>query len=578
MTNYTAIDNRTRRGASRAFATTFALVLLLTNALSAFAQTASSTPRPTQAPASSAGKPVTAATPAPRARAASAQGQPAPAPTPSPSPQAVVTEEDVAEAPEPPEEYDFDVDIPDVYVNVPELDLEMLDVPAVAPAVLVGPMPPMPPMPSMPSMPAMPPMAPMATPAPMEGFRVWNYNQDAAANEKDPARKAYLEGRELVNDAEWAKAADKFNVVLTTYSTSKIVDAALYWYAVSLKKQGKYKEADTNAGRLVTEFPKSRYVDEAKQLQLELAQYVGRPVDPAWQRERNDENKAIALQSLFASNPERAIPIAADLLAPGSTATPKLQQRAALLLGQVDDARATDVLIGVARSNSDPKVRRMAILGLGQKLDSTKDGDRIFTLLSEIARGGGDPELAKYAVSAIGHDDNARSTKFLVDVATTSKQADVRKIAISMLSGRSDAASFDALMRLVDTDPDPDIRRIALAMIAQNDNPKVTDKLVDIARGNGPVDLKRMALNLLAQRDPSRAVDTLSAWYDTEKNETLRGAIVDSLGQINDKRALQKLMQIAKNDPSNDIRRKAVFWIGQSKDPEAIKFLEDLLK
>src|SRR5215475_638834 len=90
------------------------------------------------------------------------------------------------------------------------------------------------------------------------------------------AMRAFREGRDWINKEEWAKAADKFNLIVTQYPNSEVTDAALYWLAFSLKKQNKFQETDDAIGRLIKGFPRSNWIKDAKAMKAEIPLHVGR--------------------------------------------------------------------------------------------------------------------------------------------------------------------------------------------------------------------------------------------------------------------------------------------------------------
>ena len=52
-----------------------------------------------------------------------------------------------------------------------------------------------------------------------------------------PEMKAFRDGRELLEEEKWARAAERFNDYIADYPNDENVDAALYWLAFALKKQ-----------------------------------------------------------------------------------------------------------------------------------------------------------------------------------------------------------------------------------------------------------------------------------------------------------------------------------------------------
>ncbi len=494
------------------------------------------------------------------------------------------------DAPEPPEPAlapmgpmfgdDMDVDLMDLNLNLMKLNVDLGDVnlnwargPVVAPNFRFR-------------VPPVAPIPPVAIGARGQYYgdaMGWQSNQhfDNVENEKDPARKTYLEGRNFAADSEWSKASAKFNEVVTKYQGDKIADAALYWYAYSLKRNGSYQDSWNATERLVREFPKSRYVDDAESLQNELAPILGKAPNPTVAAENEDETKAYVVMSLMQSDPSKGITVAAEMLKPGSKASPRLKQQVVIMLVQTDDERAVDILLDVVRSEPDQRVKKQAVIMLGQRLDDPKKGDAIFNELKRLALAN-DPEVAKIAVVALSQDDGPKSLQQLVELATSAQSMEVRKMAVIHLAQRNDQTACQALVRVYDnTKEDNELRRMAIVALAQSDCPQAADKLMDVARNAESVELRRFALIQLAQKDSGKATQVLTQMYDSEKNETIKEGIINALGQVVDegknKDALRKLMSIAKSDPSIEMRKKAIFWIGQSKDPEATQFLVDLL-
>src|SRR5215216_5375643 len=55
-----------------------------------------------------------------------------------------------------------------------------------------------------------------------------------------PSMQVFRQGRDLIEKEDWAAAAAKFDGYVSQYPKSKEADAALYWLAYALKKQGKF--------------------------------------------------------------------------------------------------------------------------------------------------------------------------------------------------------------------------------------------------------------------------------------------------------------------------------------------------
>src|SRR5262249_37497979 len=91
------------------------------------------------------------------------------------------------------------------------------------------------------------------------------------ANSSNAAQKLVREGRELIGDRKLDAAKTKFENLIRAYPRDKNLDAALYWLAFCLKQQGKPIEANQTLERLIKEYPRSDWYDDARALRLEVA-------------------------------------------------------------------------------------------------------------------------------------------------------------------------------------------------------------------------------------------------------------------------------------------------------------------
>ena len=111
-------------------------------------------------------------------------------------------------------------------------------------------------------------------------------------------------------------------------------------------------------------FPSSSWRREADTMLVVLGR--GDAVQQALDR-NNCEIKILALQSLFQANEDRAISFVGDVLKSTSTDCPGLKSAAVSLLGSQGGQRAVPLLLEIARSQADMKLRLTAIRRLGER-------------------------------------------------------------------------------------------------------------------------------------------------------------------------------------------------------------------
>jgi HEAT repeat protein len=385
------------------------------------------------------------------------------------------------------------------------------------------------------------------------------------------AAKIFREGRDLIGDEAWKEAEGKFRSFVSAYPKDKNLDAALYWLAFTLAKQERYGEADVQLKRLLLEFPRSNWADDATALRAQM-NLDPRVVDQALS-EDDVEVKIVALQSLFESSPERGLAYVSEMMKPGSKAGPRLKQAGVELLRRYGGKQAVTLLLEIIRNQTDPEIRVTAIQTLGRTGDES-----VLPLLKELATTATDEQVSKAAVFAISRFEGEGARALLLDLARNGKTVEVRKDAIFWLSQGGDAA-MDELMRIYSADQSPEVRKQIVFALKRMGSPRSFAKLYEIARnGSESAEVRKDAIHWIGQGGGKEALDFLIQMYDSEKEEEIKRQIIFGLSRTNDKRAVQKLIDIAKRDSSVELRKQAIFWLGRSNDPDAQKFLEDLLK
>src|SRR5687767_6577473 len=76
-----------------------------------------------------------------------------------------------------------------------------------------------------------------------------------ASDSSNAAGQTFRKGRDLIEEEQWEEAAETFGDFIDDYPKDKNVDAALYWRAFALKKQGRLQQVVENLNRLIKEYP-----------------------------------------------------------------------------------------------------------------------------------------------------------------------------------------------------------------------------------------------------------------------------------------------------------------------------------
>ena len=403
----------------------------------------------------------------------------------------------------------------------------------------------------------------------MDRFNRFIQTQNAAA------ARIFREGRDLIGDEEWEEAEGKFKSFVASFPKEKNLDAALYWLAFALSKQEKYGQADTQLKRLLAEFPRSNWADDANALRAQIAQHSGdQRVIEQTLKEDDVEVKIVALESLFASNPERGIAYVSEMMRPNSRASQRLKEAGIELLRRHGGKQAIDLLLDIVRNQQDQKLRATAIQTLGRTGDES-----VLPLLKDLATSSTDEESSKAAIFAISRFEGEAARSMLLDLARNGRTVEIRKDAIFWLSRDGGDAVMDELMRIFAADSSIEVKKQIVFALKRMNSPRSLAKLYEIARNTSEsAEVRKDALHWLGRSGDRQSVDFLIQMYDGETDTEVKQQIIFALSRTDDKRAVQKMIDIARRDASVELRKQAIFWLGRSSDPEARKFLEDLLK
>ena len=334
-------------------------------------------------------------------------------------------------------------------------------------------------------------------------------------------------------------------------------------------------------------------------------------VAAAYGNSENDDDpcefKIVVLQALFQTDVQRGVAAATDWLKPGSTQTVRCKSAALTLLARHGGKASTPVILNLARTETDLKLRARAISTLG----ATND-DSVIDPLREFALSATDNQIVEASLYALSRHTNERVIGVLTDIATSGKTPSQRKMAISSIASRPGDPAVDALFRIYDADQTVEIRKSVISGFANRKSERAGEKLFEIARTSDNIELRKAAISAIPRRGGDKVIDFLIALYDTEKNEELKDQILNSFGSgtslvsrrpgqgvdgvyvgtlqgsgsvntnrgpVTEKKVIRKLIEIAKNPQESMTRRKrAIGWLSRSNDPEVQQFLEGLLK
>lgn len=186
----------------------------------------------------------------------------------------------------------------------------------------------------------------------------------AGENDTPPSDKAsnalYWQAQAALKQSDWSTALQRFTELekLLRKNEPGSVDSALYWEAYTLAQAKRTAEAKSAIERLRREFPESRWSREADTLLAQMQPAA--KLDPTL---ADEELTDIALHALLNAPPERALPLLKKVLA--SERSIKVKKRALFVLSQLDTDEAMNVVFDTANDAREPELRREAIRMLG---------------------------------------------------------------------------------------------------------------------------------------------------------------------------------------------------------------------
>ncbi len=379
------------------------------------------------------------------------------------------------------------------------------------------------------------------------------------ASEKQEAKvekeqDAYDEGTDALDDHDWRRAAKYFEKVAEMRMGH--ADAALYWLAYADAKMGQRAEALNTLIELQKNYPQSKWQKDGKQLELEIRQNSGQPVEPKYVED--EELKLMAINGLMQSDPERAVPILEHLLQ--TSQSTKIKDRALFVLSQSSSPKAYEVLAGVAKSGrADLQSRAIRYLGIS-------GGERNRQLLADIYNSAADVAIKKSVLKAyMISGDRGR----VLSLAKGETNPELRSEAVTQL-GVMGARS--ELSELYSTESAVEVRKkIIQAMFIGGS----ADKLAEIARTEPVLELKLTAIRNLGLLGGSRSSAELLPLYKNDSRKEVREAVIHALFIQNNAKTL---VDLARTEKDPELKKEIVHRLSIMHSKDATDYLMEYLR
>jgi hypothetical protein len=376
---------------------------------------------------------------------------------------------------------------------------------------------------------------------------------DAAGRQR--LEQQYQRGRLAIDREQWAVALEQFAGLAQAGRPRG--DAAMFWRAYALDKMNRPVDALGAVADLLRTFPDSRWLGDARALQLLLRQRTGQSANV--EASTDDEDlRLLAIQALQHSAPERAVPLLAKVLAEGGSL--RLKERALFVLAQGTSPQARAKLADVARGAANPELQAKAVQYLGM---STRPEDAaLLAVLYSTAR---DLDVKRQVLRAFMLSGDRQR---VVMAATTEKAPELRQEAVRQLGMMG---ARDELWELYQKESDVAVKRSLLGALSTSG---AAARLVEVVNSERNLDLRLAAVRQLGASGGTNVSGTLLAVYNREAEPRLRRAAIEALFIQGNADAL---VSLARSETNAGMRHELVQRLSLMNTPAALDFLTELL-
>ena len=382
-------------------------------------------------------------------------------------------------------------------------------------------------------------------------------DREEARKDREEARvdredDLYDAGTDALDEAHWDRARDKFQQVADMNLSH--ADAALYWKAYAENKLGRRADALATLSILHQKYPQSRWLNDAKALEIEVRQSSGQAPHP--ENQSDEDLKLLALNGAMQMECGEAVPMLEKFL--HGSGSPKLKARALFVLAQGGCQQARDVIDKIARGQSNPELQRKAIEYLGlfggkgsrqtladiyassNEIDVKRQILRSFMISGEkdrvlaAAKNEKVSELRREAIrnlGVMGAQDELWQL-YQTEPVLENKEAILQSMFIS--------GSSDRLLEIARTEKNAELRRKAIRNLGLM-GAKTGDALIDIYAKDSEFDDKREVLNALFLEGNAHAIVAIAR---KESNPDLKKIAVEKLALMHSKEATEYMMEI----------------------------------
>lgn len=364
----------------------------------------------------------------------------------------------------------------------------------------------------------------------------------------------YQAGQRDLDARQWDQAISSFTAAAARKGA--YADAALYWKAYAENRAGQREEALATIAGLRQAYPSSKWLNDARALQVEIRAQAGAPVSPG--TEPDEELKLLALNSLMQSDPSTALPILEKLLTSNNSL--KVKDRALFVLTQSGSPEGRKVLDDVARNSSNPELQLKAIRYMGMM-----GGEQSRKALADLYNSSSNENIKREILKSFMVSG---SRTFLLNAARSEKNPELRHEAIKELAL---SGGQDELWQLYQTGSLEDKQEILKSMFLGGNS----TRLVEVARTEKNPALRVAAIKSLGLMGSNGRGDVLVSIYQSDTNPEVRNAVLNALFLQQNGKAL---VDLARSEKDPHMKEEIVKKMALVHSKETTEYMMELLK
>ena len=344
----------------------------------------------------------------------------------------------------------------------------------------------------------------------------------------DRSRDLYSRGMDALDQRDYERALKDFDQYFKTAAEKKEprAEGALYWKAYALNKLGRRDDSLSALAQLEKAYPTSRWLNDAKALQLEVKQASGQGGSP--ESQTDEDLKLLAINSLMNTDAARVVPLLEKLLA-DPKASPRLKSRALFVLGQSRNQRAGDIIARYAKGPGNPDVQLKAVEYLG--IYGSKENKQV---LADVYASTNDPALKRAVLRSY---TIAKDKDHLMAAAKSESNVDLRREAIRQLGSLGAHAE---LAQLYTSESSPELKKAIIQSLSMRRD-KTADVLVSMYTAESDKTLKREMLRSLQAQGAAKQLIDLAR---KESDPALKQEAVRQLSTMHTKEAQDYMVEL----------------------------------